>query len=168
MKRPSCLLCVAVVFLGLLLSKQTVFAQADITLRFLDAASGRPIKGISVSVDAWDENRGRQKPQPRGVLKINKNSQVIKTDKDGEGVFRLYQEPSLKTLYVTSAGELRGCSKNEFSIDEVLRSGVVANYKPDNHKWCVPLKAQATAKPGEIVIFDKRMTVWDRMRQEIP
>lgn len=165
MRCSSCLLCAAVVFLGPLLSKQTILAQAPITLRFLDAASGRPIKGISVSVDAWDENRGRQKPQPDGILKINKNSQVIK---DGEGIFRLYQEPSLKTLYVTSVGELRGCSKNEFSIDEVLRSGVVANYKPDNHKWCVPLKAQATAKPGEIFIFDKRMTVWDRMRQEIP
>jgi hypothetical protein len=165
-RRPAIILALA--FLGLVFSKQTIFAQADITLRFLDAASGKPIKGISVSVDAWDENRGQQKPQPQGTIKIARNSQVIKTDKNGEGVFRLYQAPSLKTLHVSSVGELRGGSKNDFSIEDVLRSGVVSDYHGDNHKWCVPLKAQATTKPGEIVIFDKRMTLWDHMRQEIP
>ena len=156
------------IFLGLLSSRQAVLAQTDITLRFLDAASGKPIKGISVGVDAWDQNRGQQKTQPQGILKIDKNRQVVKTDKEGKGIFHLHQEPSLKTLHVTSAGELRGCSTNDFSIEEVLHSGVVAEYHSDNHKWCVPLKVQAITKAGEIVIFDRRMTGWDRMRQEIP
>src|SRR5690348_7034962 len=70
-RRPAIILALA--FLGLVFSKQTIFAQADITLRFLDAASGKPIKGISVSVDAWDENRGQQKPQPQGTIKIARN-----------------------------------------------------------------------------------------------
>jgi hypothetical protein len=148
------------------------FAQVNITLRFLDAESGKPIKGISVGVSAWDNNEGKQKPELPGLLNIDRNTQVVKSDKDGKATFHLYSQPSLKILNVTSTGELRGCSAYQFSIEEVLRSGVVASYqadKPtDKHKWCVALKAQATAKPGEVVIFDKKLTKWDRIRQEIP
>jgi hypothetical protein len=146
-----------------------VLAQVDITLRFIEADSGKPIVGMWVSVSAWDENgnQGRQ-PPPAGVAKIDKNTQSIKTDKKGEAVFRLYAEPALKTLYVDTVGDLRGCYKPKFSIDEVKASGVVASYDSSRPKWCVPLKVQATAKPGEVVILDKKMTVWDRMRREIP
>jgi hypothetical protein len=157
---------------SLFMFASAVYCQTDITLRFLDTESGKPIKAISVSVYAWDENNGHQKPQPSGILQIDKNTQVIKTDKDGQAIFQLYYQPSLKTLVVTSTGVLRGCSAYQFSIEEVLRSGIVASYRADRptdkHKWCVALKAQATAKPGEVIIFDKRMTVLDRMRQEIP
>jgi hypothetical protein len=152
----------------ILLPRNSFAQQVDITLRFLDAESGKPIKGISVSVSAWENKEGIQKPKPSGVLNIDKNTQEMKTDKDGKGIFHFYYQLSLKILDVTTVRDLRGCSAFQFSIEEVLRSGVVANYQADNHKWCVPLKARATAKPGEIVIFDKRMTVWDRIRQEIP
>jgi hypothetical protein len=47
------------------------FAQVNITLRFLDAESGKPIKGISVGVSAWDNNEGKQKPElPAAPQKI--------------------------------------------------------------------------------------------------
>lgn len=155
-------------FLCLLVFTSTTFGQTDITLRFLDADTGKPLKGIGVSVDAWDENEGRQKPPPAGVIKIDKNSQIVATDKEGRGIFRLYYEPALITLYIFST-DLRGCSStHRFSIEEVRRTGAVASYEASKPKWCGQLKAHATAKPGELVIFDKRLTLWDRMLQEIP
>jgi hypothetical protein len=155
-------------FVFFLVPTPTVFGQAAISLRFLDAGSGKPIKGISIGVSAWDEHEGRQKPKPNGIVKIDKNTQIIKADKDGKAIVHLHDEPSLKTMDITSVGVLRGCSAYQFSIEEVLRSGVVASYHANKPKWCVSLRAQATAKPGEIVIFDKRMTILDRMRHEIP
>ena len=167
-KRKQAIRCLQVCALGLLAFVPSAHCQTDIILRFIDAESGKPINGISVSVNAWDENRGRQKPQPGGILRIDKNMAIVKTGKDGKGIFHLYYQPSLKTLDVDPIGTLRGCSRYEFSIEEVLRSGVVASYQAGNPKWCVSLKAHANARPGEIVIFDKRLTLLDRIRQEIP
>jgi hypothetical protein len=164
---PRCFYWLCIIFTGPLVLAPSGFAQADITLRLLDAGSGKPITGISLSVFAWDENEGRQKQPPPGILKIDKNTQVVKTDKQGRAIFRLYDEHGLKTLNI-STFDLRGCSEHQFSIEEVQKSGMVASYHGGKPQWCVPLRAQADARPGEIIIFDKRLTVWDRMRQEIP
>lgn len=153
--------------LGLLVVP-TASCQTDVILRFIDASSGKPIAGISVAVFAWDESRGRQEPPSPGVLQIDRNSQVIKTDTDGKAVFHLSKDSRLKTLYVDPGGDLRGCSAHEFAIQAVLQTGAVASYHTAQGKECGALKARATAKPREIVIFDKRTTVLGRMRQEIP
>lgn len=94
--------------LDLLVFASSAHCQTDITLRFLDAASGKPIKGISVAVFASDRNEGRQKPLPPGVLKIDKNAQTLKTDRRGETIFHLYYQPGLITLYVDSVGDCEG------------------------------------------------------------
>lgn len=139
----------------------------DVTLRFMDAETGKPIGGLSLDVSAWDENEGRQKRQAPGTIRIDKNTQLIKTDRAGRAVFHLYQEPMLKSLYIATF-DLRGCSARQFLIEEVLHSGVVANYKASQGKWCPALKVQTEPQPAEIVIFDKRLTRLDRIRQEIP
>jgi len=165
---PRCFGWLCILFTGLLVPAPSGFAQADITLRLLDAGSGKPITGISLAVFARDDNEGRQKQSPPGILKIDKNRQVIKTDKQGWAIFRLYDEQhGLKILFISSF-DLRRCSEMEFSIEEVQKSGIVAGYHNGKPRWCVPLRAQADARPGEIIIFDKRLTVWDRMSQEIP
>jgi hypothetical protein len=154
--------------MGFLACVPSAHCQKDITLRFIDAGSGKPIAGISVSIFAWDENRGGSKPAAPDALKINRNSQVVKTDKEGKAIFYLNDDPTLKILYIDTTGDLRGCSAHEFPIAQVLRTGLIASYRIGKPKWCVALKAQTTPKRGEIVIFDKRVTVFDRMRREIP
>jgi hypothetical protein len=166
--RTNCARLFVFLFGCLLVPTVAVFGQADITFRVLDAESGKPITGVSLAVFVENENGGGQKPQPNGILRIDKNMQSVKTDKQGRAIFHFYYEPSLKSLLIDSVGELRGCSARRFSIEEVQRSGVVAGYHAGQPKWCVTLRAQATAKPGEVVIFDKRLTASDRMRQEIP
>jgi hypothetical protein len=159
---------ICILFAGLLIFARSGFAQVDVTLHLIDADTGKPLKGIGVSVSAWDKNEGRQKPPPPGVIKIDRNRKIVTTDKEGNGIFHLYYEPALITLYIFSS-DLRGCSSTRrFSIEEVLRAGVVAGYDAGTPKWCGQLKAHASVKPGEVVIFDKRLTAWDRMRQEIP
>ena len=152
---------------ALLMFAQTSVAQVEITVRVIDADTGKPLRGIGVNVDAWDKNEGRQQPPPPGVIQIERNRQIVTTDKEGKGIFHLYNRPGLITLYIFSS-DLRGCSSDRrFSIEEVLRSGLVAGYS-STPKWCGQLKVHATVKPGEVVIFDKKLTKWDRIRQEIP
>jgi hypothetical protein len=159
--------CLQLCTLGLLVFVPATYGQSDITLRFLDSESGKPIRGISVSVFARDEIKGPVSNSPIGTVRIDKNSQVIKTDKEGKATFRVYQ-PTLKYLLIDSVGELRGCSARDFSMEEVLHSGLVADYHAGRAQWCGTLRVRATANPGEIVIFDKKITKLDHARQEIP
>ena len=158
-------LCLWVV--AFLASVSAARCQTQIIFRFIDSSSGKPIAGITVGVDAWDQNEGRQKPESPDIVRTDKNRQLLKTDKDGTAVFQLYENPALRTLNVSSF-DLRGCSSTRFSIEEVLKSGVVAGYHAGEPKWCVQLKAQAAAAPNEVIIFDKKLTLWNRMSREIP
>jgi hypothetical protein len=49
---------------GFLMLTPGIFAQVDITVRLIDAGSGKPIKKFWIRVDALDENdnKGRQLP----------------------------------------------------------------------------------------------------------
>jgi hypothetical protein len=53
----------------------------------------------------------------------------------------------------------------DISPENVMRSGVVADY---NESKCGKLKTQVSASPGEVVIVDKKLTLGQQMRQEIP
>jgi hypothetical protein len=56
------------------------------------------LKGISLSAFAWDENEGRQEPPPTDTLRINKNSQVVRTDKEGKAIFHIYVPMRIREL----------------------------------------------------------------------
>lgn len=52
----------------------------------------------------------------------------------------------------------------DFSPAEIFNSGIVVPYKHN----ATDSKLQASSKPNEIVILNKRRTAGERMRQEIP
>jgi hypothetical protein len=148
---------------GLVVIAPAAFGQEQITLRFIDAESGKPLKGIWVGIFA--ENVGQPVETKHGSV----STVIVKTDGTGQAVFRLpKQVPS--RLGIEATGALHGCSGRVFSVEDVLRKGIEASYHYNALKprWCPKLKAEASAKPGEIVIFDIPMTVWDRIRQENP
>ena len=148
---------------GLFLFTPEALAQTFITLRFIDAESGKPLQGISTSVSTWNSDEPLVPAD-----KIVSRSSFQTTNKQGEVIFSA-PEPAPKYLAVNHFTiELRGCSAGVFSLAEVLRSGVVADYNPRKRRWCGNLSARTSARPGEIVIFDIRMTFWDRLRQEMP
>ena len=149
--------------LGLWAITPPAFSQTFITLRFIDAESGKPLKGISVGilVPDRDESLG---PNKQSVSLV-----VVEVDKEGRGKFRV-PEPPPQYVQLESRGALHGCSDRKLSIEDALRTGLVAAYHhdPTRPSWCTELKAQASAKPGEIVIFDKPMTNVDRLLKRHP
>ena len=149
--------------LGLLANAPLAFSQTFITLRLIDAGSGKPLKGISVGivVPDGDESRG---PNKEGASLV-----VVEIDKEGRGKFRV-SEPLPQYVELTSSGALHGCSDRKLSIEDAIHAGLVAAYRydPMRPSWCPKLKMQASAKPGEIVIFDKPMTNGDRLLHRYP
>jgi hypothetical protein len=88
---------------------------------------------------------------------------------DTEGKIIFHFPPPAPEHIGFSVGNPRdfaGCWRlRDFSLEAVIRSGVVAEY---NESKCGKQKTQVTAKPGEVVIMEKRLTLGQQMRQEIP
>jgi len=139
----------------------SVFAQRQILVRVLDAESGKPLKGIGISL--WGSNTGKFQPAEN----LSWRSMFENTDSKGNAAFQLPDAVPQFLLVVSGPIDLHNCSDQDFSTNEVLRTGVVASYR-QKPRWCPKLKAQASAGSGEIIIFDKRFTIWDHIRQEIP
>lgn len=155
---PSWVSTLSFLALGFLANAPVAFCQTFVTLRLIDAESGKPLKGISVGIMVPDKDESSA-PNKEGVLLV-----VMEIDKEGRGKFRV-PEPPPQYVEFTSSGALHGCSDRKLSIEEALRTGLVAAYQydPTHPGWCAELKAQASAKPGEIVIFDKSVTNLDRL-----
>ena len=133
--------------------------STDITFRFVNPNSGEPVKNLTVFFTAW--NVDRLPPRASEIVA----RATIRTDKEGKAVFHLPQ-PIPKHLE-WNAFDIRGCSDKDYSAEqasEALRIGFVANYDPG----CGKLKTQIGAKPGEIVILDRPLTLLERITREIP
>jgi hypothetical protein len=86
------------------------------------------------------------------------------TNDQGVATFEL-DEPAPERIEINySPNELWYCSDRAFPTAQILTTGLVARYTCDDGK----LKWSATAKPGELVVFSKHVTLWERMRREIP
>jgi hypothetical protein len=155
-----------ILFLWLAFVAPSAFAQIQILVRVLDAESGKPLKGIGISL--WGSNTGKF----RLSQDLSWRSKFENTDAKGNVTFQLPDSVPQFLLVVSGPIDLHNCSNQdqEFSTNEVFRTGIVASYRydPQKPRWCPRLKAQASAMPGEIVIFDKRFTTWERVLQEIP
>jgi hypothetical protein len=146
---------------ALLVVALPAFAQRQIVLRLLDSESGKPLKGIGISL--WGSNTGKFQPAENVSWRL----MFENTDANGKVSFQLPDIVPQFLLVDPGPTDLHNCSRQDFSTNDVFRVGVVASYRQKLH-WCPKLKAQASAKSGEIIIFDKRFTVWDHIRQEIP
>jgi hypothetical protein len=89
------------------------------------------------------------------------------TDAKGVAVFHLPQPiPDHVGFDIGGPRDFVGCWRLvDISPENVMRSGVVADY---NESKCGKLKTQVSASPGEVVIVDKKLTLGQQMRQEIP
>ena len=114
-----------------------------IVMLFLDVKSGKPLTGVQVQISMWNSEAPHRKLDE---IVIN-----AKTDKHGNILIHL-QEPIAKFVFFRSPNELRECSDQEFAIADVIRSGIVAKY----HDKCGELNFAPTAKPREIIVFDRK------------
>jgi hypothetical protein len=135
---------------------QPVHAQQKIAVRFLDFKSGRPMRNLNVTVTAFNDYGPRTSVADKTI--VFRTS--MKTDKDGEVSVRF---PNALPNHMRIWSDLDE-SVPDLSPADVLKSGVVMPYHHENGVT----KLQVSPKPGEIVVVNKRVTSWDRMRQEIP
>jgi hypothetical protein len=125
----------------------------------MDARSGKPLKGILVEMFAW---HGQSSPRSEG----SGNTKVqATTNEEGRAIFHLDEPlPEKVGFLLVPPDDFGGCWGQQFSPQEVLQSGAVANFAPK----CGRLKWKPFPKPGEIVIFEKKLTSWEKMRREVP
>jgi hypothetical protein len=144
------------IFLLLISFSHSTSAQQDIHVRFLDFKSGRPIKQLNITVTAFNEYGSRGSVAKTSILFRTS----LKTDKEGQIIIHVEDPPPNHIRIWADLTE----SVPDFSPAQVLNSGVVIPYRRDG----AASKLRVSANPGEILIINKSVTAWDRMRQEIP
>jgi hypothetical protein len=126
-------------------------ATTELRVRVLDYKTGRPAKGRSVglldnaAIHHW---------------------LLAKTDKDGVATFHLSNSlPQILTIDPEVTLANWSCSKHhEFGTSEVLQHGMVGDF--DDHPLCKGhTYSVAVARPGEIVVYTRRLSEWLRLRR---
>jgi hypothetical protein len=121
----------------------------SISVRVLDAETGKPVKGIWVSLDS--------EPQLKRLLNA-------KTDSHGVAAFHLSGPLPERVGPSVSPVEFGACSELEFVTDQVLTTGIVAGNTCSGSKP----KPYVTPEAGQLVVFGKRFTWWQKVLQELP
>jgi hypothetical protein len=120
-----------------------------VSVRVLDAATGRPIKGASLLL---------------GVPPGNKNENRLRdeTDSEGSATFHLV-DPIPERISLIIGPEIELCPQTAFVTEQILATGVVADDKCKGPRF----KFNGSPKPGELVVFVRRVSVWERMIREL-
>jgi hypothetical protein len=128
--------------------------QRAITIRFLDFKSGKPVKNLSVIVTLWN---GKSTMDVSGMTNISETR--ARTDDHGSLVVRV-PDPTPEHISVFTPDLAQAVT--QVSPRDVLKAGAVIPYRRGRNK------SDVTAAAGEIVILNHKLTVADRMRQELP
>jgi hypothetical protein len=122
-----------------------------ILLRIVDGAE-KPIQNVTAIMIKWSRSG-----------EVEKVSQGT-TDQKGLIIFHLSDPLPERIGFSFSPDELKYCSDLAFPTEGILNSGWLGENK------CKPEKggSQFSPKPGEITIFAKRVSFWDRLRREVP
>ena len=133
-----------------------LYAQQDITVRFLECKSGRPIARLNVTITAFNEYGPALSVDQSSIAFRNST----KADGNGRVVIHLSQ---LLPNHIRIWGDFVE-PVPDFSPAEILISGAALPCKVNRTLPNLPV----TAKPGEIIVNDKKVKAWDRVRQEMP
>ena len=133
----------------------------SITLRLVNAKSGKPLSKTNAEMCTWNGTFDIHKPPYPERICV-----AAITDKSGTAVFQLATPPPEHTGFdIGGLRDFAGCWRlPDISPENVLRSGVVAAHS----EKCGKLRAPLTTRPGEVVIADRKLKLWENMRTEIP
>ena len=155
---------------------------ASIKIRFLDPSSGKPIRKMWVAISQLkDDPPAGPVPAEYCVAFTS-----LKTDSNGEVEVQLH-DPT--PAFISVHADL-WYNAPLLAVDEVLKSGVVMDSRKPPPKGCWvdknghcrmksgsllpegdsqrPPVINPKPQPGLIIIVEKRISTWDRMRQELP
>jgi len=152
---------VACLMFGLLVFWVPCATGQSITLRLVSAKSGKPLSKTNAAMCTWNGTFDIHRPPYPERICVG-----AITDKSGTAVFQLPKPlPEKIGFDIGGVRNFAGCWRlPNTSPENVLRSGVVAAYS----EKCGKLRAPLTARPGEVVIADRKISLWENMRTEIP
>ena len=136
---------------------QPVAAQQNVILRIFDYKSAKPMAKLHLAIVAFNGDLS----QGRAATSTIVMRTSTKTDENGTVVVTI-PEPLPEHARVSSFDLFE--SIPDFSPAEVLKSGIVVQYGRANQVQ----KRKVSARPGEVLIFDKRVRSGDRVLQEMP
>ena len=136
----------------------------NLVVLVLDAKSGKPLSKVDVYMISWN---GAEEVDPHTASHEGQVLDHAVTDSGGRAVFVLPERvPEHVGFILGPSTDFTGCwTRKAFSPGEIMGSGVIAEYKQSK---CGKLAWQPSTKPGEIVIIDKKLSVGQRMRTELP
>jgi len=148
------LLCTALSLMFAAMSGGGVFAGTEhaLSLRILDAKTGKPIKKVSASMVKWNEH-GQVEVLSQGT-----------TNAKGVIFFHLSEPVPERIGFDFSPNELKYCSDLAFSTTEIINVGLLAQNK------CQPdrINSPSDRRVGEITLFARKVPLSERMRTELP
>jgi hypothetical protein len=121
----------------------------QLSVRLLDGKSGKPISHIWITLAV-----------PKGDK--NANRWFDKTNSKGIVSFPL-TEPIPESVWPLFGVDAELCFYETFSTEDILEIGVVAENKCKGPRFSYT----AGPKPGELVVFARRVSAWERMKREL-
>lgn len=127
---------------------------SDISVRLLDYRNGEPVTGIVVALGMTNED-GHSKPGPLPIAT---------SDSHGIAEFHL-PKPVERKLYLVWPPNygFRSCGWDLTRTELILSTGVVDPRSCGNDK----IRSAIVPKPGELVVFGRRVSAWERMWNEL-
>ena len=130
---------------------QRLPSQQRITLCFLDSKTRKPMRNRQVHVVGYDSS----------VPFTSRFKKDEKTDRNGRVTVEFGDRLPERIAIMSELWQ----SLPDYSPEQILNTGIVVPFtrtKDGLPTFTVP------PEPGTITIINERITLWDRMRQEIP
>jgi len=128
----------------------------------MNTDTGKPLAGKEVHVESAPQTSSAA-PGSSSVLRVHPKLK-LKTDHAGWTGFELNQlgNPQPDRLLVSVAGgNWTQCSPLYITLDDVLRSGVLAK---NNCKSDLTSDRAYTVKPGELIVFTRHISVGEKIK----
>ena len=141
----------------------SVMAQTvTVRVRLVYLKNGKPAKGKLIVLDLGDPQR-----IPPAEWRSGARSPRQTTSSDGVAAFQVPQ-PLPRVLFVEYYGSgVEGCAREDLMpLEEVIRRGITVGVDSEFGPTCKGdrrIIQRMAAKPGEIVIFVRKLGFWDKL-----
>jgi hypothetical protein len=137
---------------------QSALPASVVQVLVLDYKTGLPVKGREVEMIL---------PNTKGDVYEHSPRIIKKTGKNGIAVFHISSPLPQEVFAVADAMADFPCtSRQTFETSEVLQRGIIGDHAA--FELCKnPTSRPATAEPGEIVIYIRRLNPWLRFRRAL-
>jgi hypothetical protein len=126
----------------------------SIRVRLIDPRSGKPQRKVEIIMTAWN---GKPTHTP--------DTSIATTGQGGDATFLLSQPLPEHVAFGPPPTDFVGCSgAATFSPQKIIQEGAVATYDTR----CGKLNWRGAASPGEVIIFARKLSLWDKILRELP